>query len=51
MTQETKSKTRVSFDLADVLSPEEIERFTKEAERAGVSTTEHLINLTLTEAA
>jgi hypothetical protein len=47
MPQETKSQTQISFDLSDVLKPEEVERFTKEAERAGVSPTEHFINLTL----
>lgn len=47
MAQETQSKTQISFDLTDVLTPEEVDRFTKEAERAGVSPTEHFINLTL----
>ena len=47
MPQENQSQTQISFDLTDVLTPEEIEQFTKEAERAGVSPTEHFINLTL----
>lgn len=47
MDQETQSQTQIAFDLTDVLTPEEVEQFTKEAERAGVSPTEHFINLTL----
>lgn len=47
MDQVTESQTQIAFDLTDFLTPEEIENFTTEAERAGVSPTEHFINLTL----
>jgi hypothetical protein len=43
-----KSRTRIQFDLADVLAPEEVEQFQKAAEEAGAkSLTEHFLNLTL----
>lgn len=43
-----KSQTQITFDLRDVLTAEEIEKFTAEAEKAGVSPTEHFLRLTLT---
>ena len=47
--QKGHSKTRIDFDLADILKPEEVKKFTTAAEEAGVSTTEHFIDLTLSE--
>lgn len=47
MTEKRESNTRVIFDLADILDPEEIEQFLQAAEEVGVTPTEHLINLTL----
>jgi len=42
------SKTRILFDLADVLSPAEIEKFRESAEAAKAkSLTDHFLNLTL----
>jgi hypothetical protein len=43
-----QSRTRILFDLADVLAPEEVEQFQRAAEEAGAkSLTEHFLNLTL----
>lgn len=50
MNENTKpaSKTRVLFDLADELSPEEIAAFEAAAKAAGAdSITEHFLNLTI----
>lgn len=47
MKDERVSSTKVIFDLADVLDPGEIAQFLQAAEDAGVSPTEHFINLTL----
>lgn len=42
------SKTRIQFDLNDVLSPEEVAQFEKAAVEANAeSLTEHFLNLTL----
>lgn len=42
------SKTLIRFDLADELTPEEIEKFEQAAQEAGASNiTEHFLNLTL----
>ncbi|MCB1092284.1 MAG: hypothetical protein KDL87_12185 [Verrucomicrobiae bacterium] len=42
------SKTRIQFDLADELTPEEIEKFEAAAKEAGAENlTEHFLNLTL----
>jgi hypothetical protein len=42
------SKTRILFDLADELTPEEIAAFEAAAKAAGAeSITEHFLNLTL----
>ncbi len=42
------TKTLISFDLAAVLEPKEIERFKQAADAAGAkSLTEHFINITL----
>ncbi|MES2923718.1 MAG: hypothetical protein V4819_19340 [Verrucomicrobiota bacterium] len=43
----TTSQTRVLFDLADELSPEEIEKFEAGAKAAGKDITEHFLDLTL----
>ncbi len=43
-----QSRTRIQFDLADVLTPEEIEKFQRAAAEANApSLTEHFLNLTL----
>jgi len=43
-----KSKTLVTFDLADELTPEEIAKFEAAAREAGADNiTEHFLNLTL----
>jgi hypothetical protein len=43
-----KSQTRILFDLADELTPEEIAKFEAAAKEAGAeSLTEHFLNLTL----
>lgn len=45
---ESSSKTRIQFDLADELTPEEIAAFEAAAAEAGAaSITEHFLNLTL----
>jgi len=45
---ESKSRTKIEFDLADELTPEEIERFKQASAQAGSPTlTEHFLNLTL----
>lgn len=42
------SRTRIQFDLADVLTAEELEKFQRAAEEAhAASLTEHFLNLTL----
>lgn len=42
------SRTRIQFDLVDVLSREEVEQFEKAAEEAHApNLTEHFLNLTL----
>ena len=42
------SRTRIQFDLADVLTAEEIEKFQRAAAEAGAANlTEHFLNLTL----
>ena len=42
------SRTRIQFDLADVLTAEELEKFQRAAEEAQApSLTEHFLNLTL----
>lgn len=56
MTQEhdkkTESKTVIRFDLADVLTPEELASFEREAEKAHASSlTDHFLNITLRPAA
>jgi hypothetical protein len=46
--EKSASRTRVTFDLRDVLTPEEVEKFETSAREAGAaSITEHFINLTL----
>ena len=49
MTAEAKptSQTRVLFDLADELTPQEIEKFEAGAKAAGKDLTEHFLDLTL----
>lgn len=47
-TTESTSKTRILFDLADELTPEQIAAFEAAAAEAGAeSITEHFLNLTL----
>ena len=47
-TPETSSPTRIEFDLAKVLTPEELSKFTDAAKAAGAETlTEHFLNITL----
>jgi hypothetical protein len=47
-TSPTGSETRISFDLADVLTPEEIEKFQAAAKAANApNLTEHFLDLTL----
>ena len=47
-TSPTGSETRISFDLADVLSPDEIEKFKAAAKAADApNLTEHFLDLTL----
>ena len=41
------TKTKILFDLADELKPEEIAAFAAAAEAAGETLTEHFLNLTL----
>lgn len=42
------SQTRIQFDLADELTPEEIAKFEAAAKEAGAENiTEHFLNLTL----
>lgn len=42
------SRTKIHFDLQDLLSPEEIAAFEAEAIKAGAETlTEHFLNITL----
>lgn len=44
----TTSRTRISFDLRDELTPEEISQFEESAAKAGSSNlTEHFLSLTL----
>lgn len=44
----TVSRTRIQFDLADVLTADEIDRFEQAAKAAqAASLTEHFLNLTL----
>jgi hypothetical protein len=44
----TASPTRIEFDLAKVLTPEELARFTEAAEAAEArSLTEHFLNIAL----
>lgn len=48
----SESKTVIRFDLADVLTPEELASFEKEAEKArAASLTDHFLNITLRPAA
>jgi len=48
ITPETSSPTRIEFDLAKVLTPEELEKFANAAKSAGAaSLTEHFLNITL----
>jgi hypothetical protein len=48
MSTATPSKTRIIFDLEDVLTPEELISFQRSAEEAHAPTlTDHLLNLTL----
>lgn len=42
-----KSTTKVIFDLNDVLSPEEVEKFTAAAKAAKKSLTNHFLSLTI----
>lgn len=43
-----QSRTRIQFDLAEVLTPEELAQFEQAATDAGApSLTEHFLNLTL----
>jgi hypothetical protein len=45
---ETSSPTRIEFDLAKVLTVEELEKFTEAARAAGAANlTEHFLNITL----
>ena len=45
---ETQSKTRIIFDLEDVLTAEELAAFQRSAEEAKAPTlTEHMLNITL----
>jgi hypothetical protein len=47
-TSKNTSRTRVLFDLADVLSPEEVAKFEESAQKAGAKDlTDHFLNLTL----
>ncbi len=47
-TSPTGSETRIAFDLADVLAPEEIVAFQEAAKSAGApNLTEHFLDLTL----
>lgn len=42
------SRTRMVFDLADELTPEELESFEKRADEAGApNLTEHFLNVTI----
>ena len=44
----TESKTRITFDLRDVLSPDELENFKAAAAQAKApNLTEHFLDLTL----
>lgn len=46
--EEKKVRTEIRFDLAEVVSEEELERFKENAREAGArSLTEHFVNLTL----
>jgi hypothetical protein len=45
--EKTTSQTRILFDLADELTPEEIEKFEAGAKEAGKSITEHFLDLTI----
>ena len=48
MTPETSSPTRIEFDLAKVLTVEELSKFTEAARAAGAENlTEHFLNITL----
>lgn len=40
-------KTLIRFDLAQVLEPEELEQFSRKANEAGKSITEHFLDLTI----
>lgn len=44
---ERPSRTRIQFDLEDVITPEELDQFRRAAEEAGVSPTDHFLNLTI----
>lgn len=47
-TEEPVSRTRIAFDLAAVLTPEELEKFqAAAAEAQAPNLTEHFLNLTL----
>lgn len=47
-TTQAEASTRVSFDLAAVLTPEELAKFQASAREAGAETlTEHFLNLTM----
>lgn len=47
-TERPQSRTRIQFDLAEVLTPEELAQFERAAKDAGApSLTEHFLNLTL----
>jgi len=46
--QPAESQTKITFDLADVLAPEEIAAFQDAAKAAGAANlTEHFLDLTL----
>jgi hypothetical protein len=46
--QPSESQTKITFDLADVLGPEEIAAFQEAAKAAGAANlTEHFLDLTL----
>ena len=46
-TTEKTSSTKVIFDLADELTPKELESFKKAADEKGADLTEHFLNITI----
>lgn len=43
-----RSRTRIEFDLKDILSAEELTKFQESAKKAGApNVTEHFLNITL----